>query len=118
MDGLTVRSTFSPYAYFDRFGYAADTFTKSNKGTALPKADLTNNNGYSYTWDNTVNFARTIHKDHSIDVMLGTSTYEAQWEHSYISVKDLPFNSKWHNIKSAGTEVAREIGRASCRERV
>ena len=108
MDGLTVRSTFSPYAYFDRFGYAADTFTKSNKGTALPKADLTNNNGYSYTWDNTVNFARTIHKDHSIDVMLGTSTYEAQWEHSYISVKDLPFNSKWHNIKSAGTEVARE----------
>ena len=22
--------------------------------------------------------------------------------------KDLPFNSKWHNIKSAGTEVARE----------
>ena len=27
---------------------------------------------------------------------------------SYISVKDLPFNSKWHNIKSAGTEVARE----------
>lgn len=108
MDGFTLRSTFSPYVYFDRFGYAADTFTKSNKGTNLPKADLTNNNGYTYTWDNTVTFSKLIKKDHSINAMLGTSTYAAQWEHSYIAVKDLPFNSKWHNIKSAGTETARE----------
>lgn len=108
MDGLTVRSTFSPYAYFDRYGYAADTFTKSQKGTQLPKADLTNNNGYSYTWDNTVNFSRVFKQDHSINAMLGTSTYESQWEHSYIAVEDLPYNSKWHNIGSAGRETTRE----------
>ncbi len=108
MEGLTVRSTFSPYAYFDRFGYAADTFTKTNKGENLPKADLTNNNGYSYTWDNTINFNRTFKNDHSLNAMLGTSTYESQWEHSYIAVKDLPFNSKWHNIGSAGEETKRE----------
>ncbi|MCD8261982.1 MAG: hypothetical protein LUD15_11270 [Bacteroides sp.] len=108
MEGLTVRSIFSPYTYFDRFGYAADTFTKTNKGENLPKADLTNNNGYSYTWDNTINFNRTFKNDHSLNAMLGTSTYESQWEYSYIAVKDLPFNSKWHNIGSTGEETARE----------
>lgn len=108
MEGLTVRSTFAPYAYFDRFGYAADTFTKTNKGTSLPRADLTNNNGYSYTWDNTVNFSRVFKKDHSFNAMLGTSTYESQWEHSFIDVRDLPYNSKWHNLGSSGREQTRE----------
>lgn len=108
MDGFTVRSTFSPYVYADRFGYSADTFTKTNKGSNKPKANLTNNNGYSYAWDNTINYAKVVNKIHSFNAMLGSSTYESQWEHSYIEVKNLPFNSQWHNIGSAGDEVKRE----------
>lgn len=108
LDGFTIRSSFSPYYYSERTGYSADTFTKTNKGANLPKASLTNRNGYSYTWDNTVNYTRLFKEDHRINAMVGTSTYEAVNEYSFIDVKDLPFNSKWHNIGSAGTEVTRD----------
>lgn len=39
--------------------------------------------------------------------MMGTSTYKSANENSYIAVKDLPYNFKWHNLGAAGTEEAR-----------
>lgn len=113
IDGLNIRSTYSPYVCFDRTGYYADTFTKSNKGSSLPKADLTNVNNYSYTWDNTVTFNKVFAKKHSLNVMGGTSTYAYQGESSYVAVKDMPYNYKWDNLSSAGTETARSSGEGS-----
>ena len=107
LDGLNIRSSFSPYLYFERIGYYADTYTKTNKGTQLPKADLTNNNGYSYAWDNTITYKGIFKDAHSLNVMLGTSTYKAGSEGSYIAVKDLPYNYKWYNLGAAGTEESR-----------
>lgn len=107
LKGLTIRSSFSPYLYYERIGYYADTYTKTNKGTNKPKANLTNNNGYSYTWDNTITYQNVIKKDHNLNVMMGTSTYKSANENSYIAVKDLPYNFKWHNLGAAGTEEAR-----------
>lgn len=108
IEGLNIRSSFSPYLYYERAGYYADTYTKTNKGTNKPKADLTNNSGYSYTWDNTVTYSHVFQKDHSLNAMLGSSTYKASNEHSAIWVKDLPYNFKWHNLGAAGTEEKRE----------
>lgn len=113
IDGLNIRSTYSPYVCFERTGYYADTFTKSNKGSSLPKADLTNVNNYSYTWDNTVTFNKVFAKKHSLNVMGGTSTYAYQGESSYVAVKDMPYNYKWDNLSSAGTETARSSGEGS-----
>ena len=107
LKGLTIRSSFSPYLYYERIGYYADTYTKTNKGTNKPKANLTNNNGYSYTWDNTITYQNVIKKDHNLNVMMGTSTYKSANENSYIAVKDLPYNFKWHNLGAAGTEESR-----------
>lgn len=108
IEGLNVRSSFSPYLYYERIGYYADTYTKTNKGTNKPKADLTNNNGYSYSWDNTVTYNHVFKEDHSLNAMIGTSTYKAANEHAAIWVKDLPYNYKWHNLGAAGTEEKRE----------
>ena len=100
LKGLTIRSSFSPYLYYERIGYYADTYTKTNKGTNKPKANLTNNNGYSYTWDNTITYQNVIKKDHNLNVMMGTSTYKSANENSYIAVKDLPYNFKVGSINS------------------
>lgn len=108
IEGVNIRSSVSPYLYSERIGYSADTFTKTNKGTALPKADLSNNNGYSYTWDNTVTYSHLFNKKHQFNAMLGTSTFQSVGEHSALWVKDLPYNYKWHNLGAAGTEEKRE----------
>lgn len=110
MDGFNFRTTLSSSFYWGRYGYFADTETKTNKGTQLPKADLTNENNYSYTWDNTLNFVRTIAKDHSINAMIGTSFYKYSGESSYIDVRDLPYNFKWYNLAAAGREQSRSSG--------
>ena len=113
MEGLNIRSSVSPYVCFDRTGYYADTFTKAQKGSSLPKADLTNNNNYSYSWDNTITYNHVFEKKHSVNVMLGTSTYKYSGESSYIAVKDMPYNFKWDNLSSAGTETSRSSGEST-----
>ncbi|PXV59954.1 TonB-linked SusC/RagA family outer membrane protein [Dysgonomonas alginatilytica] len=107
LDGLNARTAFAPNVYSDRFGYSADTYTKTGAGTKLPKANLTNNNGYSFTWDNTVNYTKLFKKVHNINAMVGTSMYKSGHESAFIAVKDLPYNSKWHNIGSAGAVESR-----------
>lgn len=108
IEGLNIRTSFAPSIGANRDGYSADTFTKTNKGTDLPKADLTNVNQYTYTWDNTATFMRTFKEDHRLNAMVGTSTYKRSYERSYIQVKNLPFHAKWHNLGAAGEEVKRE----------
>lgn len=112
LDGFNFRSTLSSSFFYGRAGYSADTFTKTNKGTQLPKADLTNDFNYSYTWDNTLNFNRNFGEDHSLNAMVGTSYYHYSGESSYIAVKNLPYNFKWYNL-NAGEETTRSSGESS-----
>lgn len=113
LEGFNVRTTLSSSFFKGRAGYYADTFTKTNKGSNLPKANLTNDFNYSWTWDNTVTFNRTVARDHGINVMAGTSLYRYSGESSYIDVKDMPYNFKWYNIGAAATENSRSSGESS-----
>lgn len=113
IEGLNIRTTLSSSFFNGRAGYYADTYTKTNKGSNLPKADLTNDFNYSWTWDNTLTFNRTIKEDHGLNAMIGMSMYKYAGESSYIAVKDLPYNFKWYNLAAAGTETARSSGESS-----
>lgn len=112
LDGFNFRSSLSSSFYKGRTGYSAGTFTKTNKGTQLPKAELTNDFNLSYTWDNTLNFIRNFGENHSLNAMLGTSYYHYEGESSYIAVKNLPYDFKWYNL-AAGEETSRSSGESS-----
>lgn len=113
LEGFNFRTTLTASFFSGRDGYSADTYTKTNKGANLPKANLRNDFNYSWTWDNTLTFNRTIRKDHGINAMIGTSLYEYSSEFSYIDVKDLPYNFKWYNLGAAGTENSRASGEST-----
>ncbi|GEP97585.1 TonB-dependent receptor [Chitinophaga cymbidii] len=105
MKGLSIRSSLSTFVYGTGIGDYRGTFTKTNLGTAKPTASHETQTQTSYTLDNLLTYKLNL-ASHSIHFTALQSAYKRRDEQYKISVKDLPYESKWHNLGSAGTIVS------------
>ena len=103
--GLDFKTTFSPnYSYYrqgyfegykDEDGVFYDTSLEHNS------ANFTTNRGFSWTWDNILNYNTTIANDHTIGVMLLFSQQASNTEKSYMEGNTVLDKTDWWNIGTA-----------------
>ena len=107
MKGLDVKTTFSPSYTSYREGffggyvnpvtgapYDDDTY----KDEKLNEANLLNNRGFSWTWDNIINYTTTIAEDHSLSLMGLFSMESGNTEKSYLAVTNTMDLTDWWNM--------------------
>lgn len=100
--GLTFKTTLGTYVYQTSNGDYRGTFTKSGKGNLLPTAEHATKNRTSYTLDNLLTYNLAVGKHH-FNITALQSTFKRRDEMFDIKVKDLPFESQWYNLGTAGT---------------
>ncbi|MBR2360349.1 MAG: TonB-dependent receptor [Bacteroidaceae bacterium] len=102
--GLSLKTTFSPNFNYYREG----TFNKKSEDGLI--SDYAENNrairstsrGFSWTWDNIVNYNTTIDEKHSIDLM-GLFSMEAyNGESSAMTAYGVLDGSEWNNMGTSG----------------
>src|SRR5690606_22301475 len=101
LEGLTFRSTISPYLESIRNGTFAGKYSKANTGTRNGRSGYNNQLNFSYTLDNVLSYDRTA-KFHSFSGVLANSIVVNRNEGASQNVLDLPFDSFWYNTGSAG----------------
>ncbi|MBR3110671.1 MAG: TonB-dependent receptor [Prevotella sp.] len=107
--GLDFKTTFSPNytnyreGYFE--GYKDENGVFYDSSLEHNGASMTTNRGFSWTWDNILNYNTTIANDHSIGAMLLFSQEASNSEKVYWNATDVLENTDWWNLGS-GTIVA------------
>ncbi len=103
--GLDFKTTFSPsytnyrLGYFEGYRDEAGNFYDS--GLSTNAAELTQNRGFSWTWDNIINYNTTIANDHSIGAMLLFSQQASNTEKSFWAATGVMEGTDWWNLGSA-----------------
>ncbi len=99
---FSLRSSMSTSTSNMRLGDFRGTYTKSQKTTSKPRAEYNTENFTSYTWDNILNY-KIVAGQHQVNFSAIQSTFQERTESSDIQVENLPYNSIWYNVGSAGT---------------
>ena len=116
LKGLSYKTTFSPNYNYYREGYYAGKknpvngqyYNDDSKNGFSSKADTwayyATNRGFSWTWDNVVNYNTTIKEDHSINLMALYSNQKSTTEYNRSTANDIEEGTLWWNLPS-GTYV-------------
>ena len=101
--GLDFKTTFSPSYTNYREGYFEgyknpDTDNFYDTSLTTNGTNLTHNRGFSWTWDNIINYNTTIAEDHSIGLMALLSSQASNTEKSYWAATDVMENTDWWNM--------------------
>lgn len=100
--GLSLRSSIATTLINSRTGDYRGTFSKSNKATRKPRAEYVTRNTSSYTLDNILTYKFNVgQNDFTITAL--QSAFKWRYENYDIFVQDLPYDSKWYNLGTAGT---------------
>ncbi len=99
--GLSIKSIFSPYLTSGRWGLFRGTMTKALQGTQQPIAVARENLNMNYVWDNIINYNVDFGK-HALELTGVFSASRNQGEEYYQNVKELPFDSLWYGVGTAG----------------
>ncbi|WP_082204130.1 SusC/RagA family TonB-linked outer membrane protein [Dysgonomonas sp. HGC4] len=97
---ITMKSSFLPTYNKSRQGIFNGVNTAAQYAKKVNAATLTNKERFTYTWDNQINYQKTI-GDHDFNGMYLFSVYDNQFNSDYISVNDMPFDTGFHNLESA-----------------
>ena len=103
--GLDFKTTLSPSynnyreGYFE--GYKDENGNFYDSGLTQNSASLTTNRGFSWTWDNILNYNTTIANDHNIGIMLLFSQEASNTEKINMSGNDVMELTDWWNMGSA-----------------
>lgn len=100
--GLTIKTTLGTQVYGTGDGDYRGTFTKSNKGSLLPTATHGTKDRTSYTLDNLLTYNLKTGQ-HRFTLTALQSAFKRRDETYEIKVKDLPYESRWFNLGTAGT---------------
>lgn len=100
--GLSFKSSLSTSVLNSRAGEFRGTYTKSQKTTLMPRASYDTDQRTSYTLDNILTYRFNV-SDHQFDITAVQSVLQQRLETSSISVQDLPYNSGWYSLGTAGT---------------
>jgi TonB-linked SusC/RagA family outer membrane protein len=102
LEGLSIKSSLSTTIYGSRNGDYRGTFSKSNKTTNKPTAAYNTVDNTAYTFDNILTYKFNLGQNDFTFTAL-QSAYKQKHETYGISVKDLPYESGWHNLGTAGS---------------
>jgi TonB-linked SusC/RagA family outer membrane protein len=100
--GLDFKTTFSPsytnyrQGYFE--GYKDENGNFYDSSLSNNAANITNYRGFSWTWDNILNYNTTIANDHSIGAMLLFSQQASNSERTYWAATDVLDGTDWWNL--------------------
>lgn len=95
--GLSFRSSLSAAVSNQKAGDYRGTYTKNQKTTLLPIANLQTTDISSYTLDNTITY--NLNSDsHNLTVTGLYSIFHEREQFSRLDVKDLPFRSLWYSM--------------------
>lgn len=100
LDWLKIRTTFSPEIEFQRRGRYWGSLTEERRGQD-PAASRRTEESFSYIWDNLL----TANKQFDLHNINFTGLFSLQYdrgESEFIDVLNLPFNSSYFNLGSAG----------------
>ncbi len=103
LKGLDFKTTFSPSYTNYREGYFEgyinpDTGNFYDSSLSTNAANLTHNRGFSWTWDNIINYNTTIAEDHSLGLMALLSSQASNTEKSYWAATEVMENTDWWNM--------------------
>ena len=104
--GLDFKTTFSPSYTYYRQGYFEgykdpETDTFYDTSLSINGANLTHSRGFSWTWDNIINYNTIIGKDHSIGLMALFSQQASNTEKTYWAATGVMDNTDWWNMGTA-----------------
>lgn len=97
---ITVKSSFLPTYNTSRHGVYNGVKTAAQFAAGVNAAEVTNEDRFTYTWDNQVNYQKTI-GDHDFNGMYLFSIYDNKYNMDYTKVRDMPFETSFHNLESA-----------------
>ncbi|WP_257669149.1 SusC/RagA family TonB-linked outer membrane protein [Parapedobacter tibetensis] len=102
LENLSIRSTFLPRFNRTRTGrYYGVVEGQRNQDHAFQS----NAESFEWTWDNVINYTKTLGNDHNINVSLIQSAYKTRWEGIQAAANDLPYPSWWYNLFSGSFVV-------------
>lgn len=117
--GLNVKTTFSPSFSYYRNGHfdgyinpdTGLTYAGKDPNTDLTEnpeyvyntAHVTNHSSFGWTWDNTINYNKTIGGIHSLNALALFSMEKASSENYYYLMNNVMENTDWWNMGS-GTD--------------
>jgi len=93
---ISLKTTFSPSATFQRTGEYLDRFASRS----ISVARMWNDNKLSYIWDNQLNINKEFGK-HSVSYDFIQSSQFDRLVSSFVFGRDVPFQSLWYNVQSA-----------------
>ncbi len=100
---LALKTTLSYGAFNIRRGRYWGALTNTGAGNENePSAIIDKSESFNYTWDNQINYNKTI-GDHDFNAMALYSIYNVRGESSSMNYKNLPFESGIYNAGAAGT---------------
>jgi hypothetical protein len=97
---LTLKTTFSPSFEFTREGSYVGSKADGNYGNNA-KAKYDSYHRISYTWDNQINYSKTINNDHQFDVLGLMSAYSYNSEQATIDTEGYSYRYDYFNLGSA-----------------
>ena len=115
LEGLTIKSTFSPNFSYYRDGtftdyvldYAGSTVvgTTDSDGNPVNTASLTTSRGISWTWDNVVTYDRTFAEKHALNLMGLFSMTANDSEGIEEAATGVLNGSLWYNLASGTPDL-------------
>lgn len=101
IQGLSLKSTFSPRFRFRRDGVFLGTNSEGRVG-GQPRGEMEDTKDFSYIWDNQVSLDKQI-KDHSFNFMGLFSMFMANRDVSFVSQDRMDMSAKsFYNVGSGG----------------
>ncbi|WP_187261593.1 SusC/RagA family TonB-linked outer membrane protein [Pontibacter beigongshangensis] len=96
IEGISLRSTFSPNMRFQRSGEYWDALATGNTN----RAQMSTSQDFSYIWDNQLRVSKQLN-EHRFDYDFIHSMLMDRYEYLYGYGNGLPFNSEFFNLGSA-----------------
>lgn len=102
MDGLSIRSTLSTRFYRQRYGEFQDIMYDSWLDEEYNDriARSSNTEVFDFTWDNVINYKKTIADNHNFSATGIFSTYKTRDERLNVRARNQPYPSEWYNLFS------------------
>ncbi len=106
IDWLSVKTTYSANYDARRRGQAWGAFTSvGNTYQNMPSAAMQKSENFNWTWDNQVNANFNIDNIHQFNILALQSLYSSRTETSFLSSRNIPFETGYYNIGSGNQET-------------
>lgn len=109
VEGLSIKTTFSPDLRINEAGQYRGKYTKANKGANNATSNYSKNTYSNWVWDNQITYEKTMGKHH-FDVTGVYSMLQTRTENLKGTGNGLAYNSLWYNLKGGSSSNTSESG--------